>query len=88
MALILLCEEDIDPNGSDVRCVRDDRPTKTQMTIGDHLVGWATTRAEVLKAVGTGGFSNQPNCPGPNLPPKTLGSWAPGTKLTNLRFKI
>ena len=42
MALILLCEEDIDPNGSDVRCVRDDRPTKTQMTIGDHLVGWAT----------------------------------------------
>ena len=21
----------------------DDRPTKTQMTIGDHLVGWATT---------------------------------------------
>ena len=43
MALILLCEEDIDPNGSDVRCVRDDQPTKTQMTIGDHLVGWATT---------------------------------------------
>ena len=21
-----------------------DRPTKTQMTIGDHLVGWATSR--------------------------------------------
>ena len=25
MALILLCEEDIDPTGSDVRCVRNDR---------------------------------------------------------------
>jgi hypothetical protein len=25
MALILLCEEDIDPTGSDVRCVRKDR---------------------------------------------------------------
>jgi len=24
MALILLCEEDIDPTGSDVRCVRND----------------------------------------------------------------
>ena len=25
MALILLCKEDIDPTGSDVRCVRNDR---------------------------------------------------------------
>ena len=25
VALILLCEEDIDPTGSDVRCVRKDR---------------------------------------------------------------
>ena len=25
MALILLCEEDIDPTESDVRCVRNDR---------------------------------------------------------------
>ena len=25
MALILLCEEDIDPTGTDVRCVRNDR---------------------------------------------------------------